>query len=333
MSDIELFNEETLTTTLVDVYEKLKNTKGGKVASYIPELKKANPNWYGIAICTVKGHMYAIGDADIEVAIESVSKVFTLALAIKKHGTSDVRKKIGSTSSPLAFNSINAANKSETHTLNPFVNAGAMATTSLVATKKDSKREIIKKLFDNMSAFAGKKLRLSESVYKSESMTNFHNKSLAYLLKSYNRFYNDDVDKIVDAYTAQCSALVSAVDLSVMGAVLANGGVNPITHKKIIDEKDVDYVTREMACNGLYERSEKWFKEVGIPMKSGVSGTILMVIPGVMGIGIVSPPLSEYGNSVKGLKTAKMLSDKLGLSKYFSLQKACKKLMIKSNCK
>lgn len=318
--------EDEIATAIVETYEKLKNTGGGKVASYIPELKKVSPKLYAISICTVDGVLFSIGDDNTDVAIESVSKVFTLALAIKKKSTAFIRSNIGSTHSPLPFNSINAANKSETHTLNPFVNAGAMATTSILY--ETNRQRYIKKLFDNMSEFAGRKIKMSPSVYKSESATNHQNKSLAYLLKSYNRFYGD-VDKSVDAYTAQCSALVNSKDLSVMAATFASGGTNPITHKKLLTPPNVEYILREMACNGLYEKTGKWFDKIGIPIKSGVSGSLLIVVPGVMGIGIISPPLSEYGNSVKGLKTAKMLSDKLDLTRYYSLASKCKQMKIK----
>jgi glutaminase len=288
------------------IYLKLKNTKGGKNADYIPELKKVNPNLYSISIFTVDGYEYNIGDYDTKFAIQSCSKVFTLALALEKFGIQALKTKIGTHKSYEKFNSINAVVNDKTHTINSFDNGGAMATTSLLFEKTKIYTE--KQIVDNMSKYAGTKLQVDKKIYLSEITNAEHNLALAYLLKSYDRFYAD-VDKTVDIYTKQCSVMVTTSDLAVMAATLANKGVNPKTKKKIIDTKFIPYILDQMVNNGLYEESDNWFKSVGYPAKSGVSGLLMIVIPGLMGIGIASPPLNSHGNSVKGIKTAKLIAD------------------------
>lgn len=296
---------------LKKIYDKVKKIKGGKNASYIPELAKVDPKIYSISICDVNGKIHNIGDYNKEVAIESVAKVFTLSLAIEENGLDNIRKKIGSQGSFLPFNSVIAAEISDNHTLNPFVNAGAMATASTIKYKNIN--NFWKKVHNNLNNFAGRKLKLSKKTYISESKTNQHNKALAYLLKSYNRFYGN-VEDVVETYTKQGSVLVSSKDIAIMASVFANSGINPINNKKIIKEKNIKYILGQMLGGGLYEYSDTWTIDVGLPAKSGVGGVIMIVVPGVMGIGIVSPPLDKNGNSVKGIKTAEYLSKKLNLS-------------------
>ena len=300
-----------INTVLKKIYKKVKKIKKGKTASYIPELAKVNPNIYGISVCMTDGTMYNIGDFKKEVAIESVAKIFTLSLAIEENGLQEIRTKIGSQGSFLPFNSVIAAELSNTKTLNPFVNAGAMATTSTISYKNVT--EYWKKISDNMNNFAGKKLKLSVKTYNSEKKTNQHNKALAYLLKSYNRFYGN-VEDTLKVYTKQGSVMVSSQDVAVMAAVFANNGINPKTNKKIVKEKNIKYILGQMLGGGLYEYSDTWLIDIGLPAKSGVGGVILMVVPGVMGVGIVSPPLDVNGNSIKGIKTAEYLSKELNLS-------------------
>jgi glutaminase len=296
---------------LEETYKNVKKIKSGKNASYIPELKKVNPNIYGISICTCDGTIYNIGDFNKEVAIESVAKVFSLILAIEKKGKQNIQKMIGQKSSFLPFNSLIAVELSNSHTINPFVNAGAMATTSILYEK--NKNKFWKLIKNNLNKFAGHDLKFSKKIYISESKTNNHNKSIAYLLKSYGKFYGE-INSSLDVYTKQGSVLVTSKDVSIMASTLSNGGINPITKKKTMSKKNIKYVLGQMMGGGLYEYSNTWMTEIGIPGKSGVGGVIMCVVPGIMGIGIVSPPLNKEGNSVKGIKTAKMLSEKLNLS-------------------
>ena len=287
-----------------DIYNKLKNTKGGKNVSYIPELSKVDPTLYGISIYTVDGNKYNIGDTDVEFAIESCSKVFTLALALEKYGIDTLKKKIGELKSSYDHQSIVAVDKYPNHTINSFDNGGAIATTSLLFEndKKRSERNII----ENMSKFAGKKLHVDQKIYKSEILSSSHNLALAYLLDSYDRFYAP-VEESVDIYTKQCSVMVTCENLAVMAATLANKGINPKTKKRVVHNKNIPYILNHMCIDGLYSGTDAWMKDVGLPAKSGVSGLIMIVVPGVMGIAIVSPPLDKNGNSYKGIKTAKLL--------------------------
>jgi glutaminase len=287
-----------------DIYNKLKNTKGGKNVSYIPELTKVDPTLYGISIYTVDGNKYNIGDTDVEFAIESCSKVFTLALALEKYGIDTLKKKIGELKSSYDHQSIVAVDKYPNHTINSFDNGGAIATTSLLYEndKKRSERNII----ENMSKFAGTKLHANQKIYKSEISSSSHNLAIAYLLDSYDRFYAP-VEESVDIYTKQCSVMVTCENLAVMAATLANKGINPKTKKRVMHNKNIPYILNHMCIDGLYSGTDAWMKDIGLPAKSGVSGLIMIVVPGVMGIAIVSPPLDKNGNSYKGIKTAKLL--------------------------
>jgi len=288
------------------IYNKLKNTTGGKNADYIKELAKVNPKLYAISIYTVDGQEFNIGDYNHDFALESSSKAFTLALVLEKHGIKYVEKKIGQVGSDAKFNSVCAIVDAPTHTMNSFDNGGAMATTSLLYNPNQKK--YIKTIVDNMNNFAGKKLYVNNSIYKSEMNGISHNLSIAYLLKSYGRFYSDDVIGVVEAYTKQCSTMVTSKDAAVMACTLANEGVNPKTGKRVISKQNAKYVVHHMALVGLYDQTQIWMDDVGLPIKSGVSGILVISIPGVMGISVVSPPLNSYGNSLKGLKTAKEIA-------------------------
>ena len=286
------------------IYNKLKNTKGGKNADYIKELSNVNPNLYAISIYTVDGEKFDIGDYKEEFSIQSCSKIFTLALALEKHGIKHLKENIHSNKSMESFDSICEVDK-QNHSINPFVNAGAMATTSL--SYKSDKVQFIKNIINIMDKFADKKLHINNKIYNSEKSNNNRNLAIAYLLKDYNNFYGD-VEKTVDVYTKQCSVMVTSEDVALMAATLANGGINPKSKLRIISKKNSNYIINQMGISGLYNETNDWIKEVGFPGKSGVSGILLIVIPGIMGISIISPPLNKYGNSVKGIKTAKLIS-------------------------
>ena len=289
------------------IYNKLKNKHcSGKNADYIPELAKVDSGLYAISIYTIDGQTINLGDYTHEFAIESCSKVFTLALALEKFGIPYLRKKIGEKKSKGSFDSISSIDRIKNHTINSFDNGGAMATTSLIYKPTISTQHFTKEIVDNMSAFADRALHINNKIYKSELLHDEHNLAIAYLLKSYNKFYGD-VETCVDVYTRQCSVMVTTKDLALMAATLANNGINPKTKKQLVKGSNVAYVLKHMELNGLYNETDKWMEDVGIYAKSGVSGTLMLVIPGVMGIGIVSPPLNKYGNSVKGIMTAKML--------------------------
>ena len=295
----------------------------GKNASYIPELKHVDPDIYAISICDIKGNTMNVGDYNKKVAIESVSKVFSLVLALNKYNVTTLMDKIGSLQGIRSFNSLEDVINIKNHTINSFVNAGAMATTSMLYNKnkpdkeKEKEKEtnvdkiimnnMDKMIKKNMEDFAGEKLELNNKVYKSEMETNQHNIKLVKTLMKYNRFYGK-IETIIDCYTKQCSYMVSSKNIAVMAATIANYGVNPITKKKLTSRKNAEYVIDHMAEHGMYNQSPAWWNETSLPAKSGVGGIIMIVIPGVMGIGIVSPPLNTYGNSKRGVDTGKMLA-------------------------
>eukprot|EP00948_MAST-09A_sp_MAST-9A-sp1_P000249 g249.t1 len=281
-------------------YDNARPLTTGKEASYIPELALVQPDQFGIALCTVDGRIIEKGDSRSPFAMESISKLFTLAKAVSDFGTDTVFEKVGMHGSFLPFNSVVAAALSPTHTINPFVNQGAMATTSLLYQGSGAKLK--KAVLDNLSAYAGRQLEVGKRVYASESETNATNMGLAYLLKSKNRFYGP-VSPCVDAYTYQCSTMVKAADLAVMAATLASGGVHPRTKRRLIDPEATNYILQNVLPEGLYEYSDTWIMRTGgrAYAKSGVGGGVLIVIPNLCGIGVFSPRLDQHGNSVRGI--------------------------------
>jgi glutaminase len=306
-----------LRTAVDQAYEKFKGNTDGQNADYIPALAKVPSHLFGISIVTVDGTKVEAGDTRVPFAIESVSKVFTAALVAEQQGSSVLEEKIGVDATGLPFNSVAAMEINQRkRTVNPLVNAGAMATASLVRPKGDFAAKWTA-IFDNMSAFAGRTLDVNEEVYTSEAATNQHNQGIAMLLLSYNRMYDDPV-KTCDVYTRQCSVNVTASDLAVMAATLANGGVNPVTSRRVVKPEVASHMLAVMATAGLYENTGNWLWDVGLPGKSGVGGGIIAVVPGKMGIGTFAPPLDGAGNSVKGQLAVQFLSETLKLNLFSS---------------
>ena len=288
--------------------EKLK----GKEASYIPFLMDIDPHIYAISICNVKGEIMNFGDYKKEVAIESASKVFSLALALEKHNIPYLLDKIGDKKEIHQFNSIYDVIHIPNHTINSFVNAGAMATTSLLydntLSKDKNEKHIEKEILKCMENFSGKKLHINNTLYSSEHRISKTNIIILKKLVSFKRFYGDPYISL-KSYTKQCSVMCTSKDISIAAATLANGGINPITKKHVVTTKNTEYIVDHMAKHGLYNESDIWWGKTFLPAKSGVGGIIMIVIPGVMGICILSPPLNKYGNSYKGIKTGKMLAN------------------------
>lgn len=294
--------------TLTEIYQTVKSIHGGKNADYIPELAKVNSDLFGIAIVTVDGQIELIGDVNVPFAIESISKPFTYALALQDNGEKLITDKVGLNATGHAFNSIEAIEeKNPYHLQNPLVNAGAIQITSFIKGKNSADKW--QRVVDFMNQLSASKLNLGKSVYQSEMSTNQHNRAIAELLNSYGMM-NDNPMDAVDRYTKACSLMVTAKQLAIMGATLANGGVNPITHKQIIQPRYVRDVLSEMTVNGLYENSGSWWWAVGIPAKSGVGGGIMAVVPHKMAIVVFSPPLDEAGNSVRAQAVIKQLSER-----------------------
>jgi glutaminase len=296
-------------------YQRYKDLDEGKVADYIPALAKVPRGLFGICIAGVDGSSFEIGDSKHQFSIQSVSKPFVFALVSEAIGTEEARAKIGANATGLPFNSVMAIELNSDRTMNPMVNAGAIATTSAVpGDTADAKWRFIR---EGLSRFAGRALSIDEEVYESEAATNQRNRGIARLLEGYERMYFDAL-QATDVYTKQCSLLVSAADLAVMGATLADGGVNPLTRERVVSADVAKRVLAIMATAGLYERSGDWLFEIGLPGKSGVGGGIVTISPGKGGLGVFSPPLDEAGNSVRAQRVTKYLSEHLGLNLFAS---------------
>ena len=299
---------EVVAAVVKDAYDKFKNETRGKNADYIPYLAQVDSKLFGIAIVTTDNQVITMGDVKYSFSIQSISKVYTLALAMEALGADTVFKKVGSEPTGRPFNSPIAVVDMPTHTGNPFVNAGAIATTSLISGKDADEKW--NKILDFYSRVAGEKLTLIDEVYKSEAATNTGNKALSMLLAKYERIYADPFES-VDIYTKQCSVGVNATQLARMGATLANNGINPGTGEQVIKAEDVPHILSTMMMAGLYDGSGGWAWDVGLPAKSGVGGGIVAVVPGKGAIVVFAPPLDEAGNSVKAQEVIDYVSDKL----------------------
>ena len=296
-----------------NVFNKVSSEKNkGNNASYIPYLMNIDKSIYAISICNIKGDIVNFGDYKTELAIESVSKVFSLALALEKRGIPYLLDKIGNRDEIHNFNSIYDVVHIKNHTINSFVNAGAMATTSLLydraLSKENNEKQIEKDILKCMENFTGRKLHINNTLYLSEHRFSKTNRTIVGKLVSFNRFYGDP-DIVLEAYTKQCSIMVTSKDIAIAAATLAAGGTNPITKQRVVNTSNADYIVEHMARHGLYNESSRWWEETYFPAKSGVGGIIMIVIPGIMGIGIFSPPLDKDGNSYKGVQTGKLLTN------------------------
>jgi len=291
-----------------EAYEKFKTDNSGKNADYIPYLAQVDSKLFGVAVVTTDNQAFTLGDIKYAFSIQSISKVYSLALAMEELGPQKVFERIGSEPTGRAFNSVFAVADMPTHTGNPLVNAGAIATVSLISGKTADEKW--NKILDFYSRAAGEKLTLIDEVYKSEAATNAGNKALSMLLAKYERIYSDPFES-VDVYTKQCSVGVNVAQLARMGATLANNGKNPATGEQVIKADDVPYILSTMTMAGLYDGSGGWAWHVGLPAKSGVGGGIVAIVPGKGAIAVFAPPLDEAGNSVKAQKVIEYVTNKL----------------------
>lgn len=302
-----------LQNVLEDAYIKYKDVYDGENASYIKELAKVDSSIFGLAIVTVDGRVFKIGNYDSLVSIQSVSKVFTLAKVIEELGAKEVEDKIGVDATGEVFNSITAIERHKGKEINPFVNPGAIAATSMVPAKDSAERWHT--ILDFYSLFANRNLEVNMPVYISEANDNLRNQAIAHLLLAYGRMYADPV-VTTDIYTRQCAVNVNAEDLAIMVSTLANGGVNPISNKKVISPETAMYTMSVMSTAGLYDDAGIWLYHTGLPAKSGVGGGLIAVVPGKFGIAVVSPPLDPAGNSVRAQLAIQYIVDQLGLNPY-----------------
>jgi len=300
---------------LDETYERYRGVDDGEVADYIPALAEADPSWFGITLTSASGQLFSVGESDRAFTIQSIAKAFVFALVVQELGHVEVRERIGVNNTGLAFDSVMAIELNDGHTMNPMVNAGALATTALVPGRNwDAKWDFIQ---SGLSRFAGRELEVDEAVFASESETNIRNRGIARLLESYGRITTDPLE-VTELYTRQGCLLVTTDDLAAMGATLASGGDNPVTGVEVVDPGTSRDVLSVLATTGMYEASGDWLFEVGVPGKSGVSGGIVTIAPGKGSLATFSPPLDAAGNSVRGLRATRHLSAKLGLNLFAS---------------
>ena len=294
-----LTSDSPVQAYLEDLHTRLAQDDSGAVADYIPELALADRSSFGIALATVDGAIYEVGDTRLPFTIQSISKPLTFAMALESSGET-VRERVGVEPTGEPFNAI------DLDPLNPLVNAGAILTRSLLGAEPDPS------LLEGYSAFAGRELAIDDRVRQSESHTAYRNRAIAHLLRGAGRF-DGDPDEIVENYIAQCSVLVDCRDLAVIAATLAAGGRNPVTGQTVVSPDTVRDVLSVMATAGMYDAAGDWLYDVGLPAKSGVAGGVIAVLPGRLGIGVFSPPLDDRGNSVRGVRVCEELSRSLDL--------------------
>lgn len=299
----------TVSALVAEAHERYRDTAEGQPSQVYPALAAADPGMFGVCVVGVNGAVFTAGDADHPFTIMSVAKPFVFALVCRALGASEARRRVGANATGLPFNSAAAVERSPDGRTNPMVNPGAMTATSLVPGDGEAKWTAI---VDGLSAFAGRELEVDEETYASASATNHVNRAAANLLHS-RGVLGADPDLALDLYTRQSCLRVTARDLATMGATLADGGVNPVTGVRVLDEDLCHPVLAVMLTAGLYETSGDWLYEVGLPGKSGIGGGIVTISPGKGGLATFSPPLDDAGNSVRGQLVARHLARRLGL--------------------
>jgi glutaminase len=292
-----------------DLHLKYKPLRDGAVAKYIPELAKVNPDLFSICVITVDGQVYEVGDYNHLFTIQSISKVFVYGMALEEHGRDYVLTRVGVEPTGDAFNAIILDEKSK-RPYNPMVNAGAIATTSLI--KGSGPTERLNRMLDMFQRYIGHDIFVDISVFMSERTTGHRNRAMAHLMRNFGMI-DDKIDEALDLYFQQCSLMVTCHDLALMAGTLANKGINPITKEQAVKTCYVKDILSVMYTCGMYNFAGEWVYKVGLPAKSGVSGGIIVVVPNQGGIGVFSPLLDANGNSVRGIRVCEELSQHFGL--------------------
>ena len=304
--------KEELRAAVQEAYECCKEEKSGRNAQYIPYLARIDSKLFAIAVCLPDGEIIEAGDSSYRFGIESVSKVATALLVLKEYGANTIIDMIGADATGLPFNSIMALLLEKDHPSTPLVNAGAIAAVSMVRPVGDEHLKW-ENILHNLNELCGSSLPLIDELYKSESVSNHNNRAIAWLLKSYNRIY-DEPEMSLDLYTRQCSLGVTTRELAVFAGTIAGSGVNPVTKREVFPSQLTAKIISMIASVGFYENTGDWLFSTGIPAKTGVGGGIMAAVPTKMGIGIYSPSLDEKGNSVAGIHLLESLSKQLYLS-------------------
>lgn len=304
-------DDEHLQRVVNEAHARFAGLQEGETAAYIPALAAADPDRFGVVIATADGRVFARGDTRHPFAIMSAAKPFTLALLLQQRGAATVLEKIGVEPTGLPFNALEGIDRKGGHPLNPMVNAGAITAVSLLQADEPEQRWSL--LLDFYSRFAGEPLAVMGEVYRSVNASNYRNRAVVNLLQ-YDGWLESDPTTTLDIYNKQSSVAVTAHQLAVMGATLANGGVNPVTAERVLDEDYVDEALSVMLLSGFYDESGRWAYTAGLPAKSGVGGGIVAVAPGKMAIATFSPRLSTAGNSVRGMRAVEFIAEELRLN-------------------
>ncbi|NJR51787.1 MAG: glutaminase A [Leptolyngbyaceae cyanobacterium CSU_1_3] len=301
------------------LYLKYQSLGEGKLASYIPELAKVNPDWFSICAVTVDGRVFEVGNADQLFTLQSISKVFVYGMALEEHGREKVLAKVGVEPTGDPFNSIIRLDEYSKRPDNPMVNAGAIATTSLIKGTDPADR--LNRMLAMFRRYIGHDVYIDMSVFISERSTGHRNRAMAHLMRHFDMI-DEKIDEALDLYFQQCSLMVNCRDLAVMAATLANKGVNPITGDRAVSAHCIRDILSVMYTCGMYNYAGQWAYQVGIPAKSGVSGGIIAIVPNQIGIAVFSPLLDAHGNSVRGIKVCEALSQHFELH-MFDLPMGC----------
>lgn len=309
-----------LLSVLQELHLKYQHLQEGKLANYIPELAKVNPDLFSICVMTIDGQMFAVGDYQHLFTIQSISKVFVYGMALEEHGRDDVLTKVGVEPTGDAFNSI-VLDEMSKRPYNPMVNAGAIAITSLI--KGCGPTERLNRMLEMFRRYIGHDIFIDISVFMSERTTGHRNRAMAHLMLNFGMI-DHKIEEVLDLYFQQCSLMVNCQDLAVMAATLANNGVNPVTGEQAVKSDYVRDILSVMYTCGMYNFAGEWAYKVGLPAKSGVSGGLIVVVPNKMGIAVFSPLLDERGNSVRGVKVCEELSQIYGLHIFDYLRGSCK---------
>lgn len=297
---------QSVTDELQRVHDQLLPVREGELADYIPPLAEADPDRFGLAVCTPDGAFAAAGDHDLPFTVQSISKCFTLGLALTDRGLDDVLAHVGVEPSGESFNAV-SLEEGTGRPDNPMINAGAIVTCALV--KAHSATERFERILTVLSACAGRELELDENVYEQEMATADRNRALAHFMRSAGSL-TADVDDTLEVYLRQCAVLVTAGDLAVMAATLAAGGRNPISGDRVFSTEVARHVLTIMVTCGMYDASGMWMLRVGSPAKSGVAGGIITASPAQFGLGLYSPLLDEKGNSVRSVRACEQLAER-----------------------
>ena len=306
-----LFNYMSkLQTVLESLHQKYQSLATGNLASYIPQLAKANPDWFGICIATTDGKIYEVGDSAENFTIQSISKVFSYGMALEDRGREALLEKVGVEPTGDPFDSVIRLDENSKRPDNPMVNAGAIATTSLIKGKDSNER--LNRMLDMFRRYVNRDVFIDISVFVSERATGYRNRALANLLLNFGMI-EDNVEEILDLYFQQCSLVVNCRDLAMMGASLANQGIHPVSQQQVLQPQYVRDLLSVMYTCGMYNYAGEWAYKVGIPAKSGVSGGIVGIIPERAGIAVFSPLIDSNGNSVRGVRVFEDISREFGL--------------------